>query len=137
DFLIRRLPDVCLLLYILAATLGAFTGGIWASFGIGGALILFLGTWAIEKRIPWPERQLGLFALVALAIFALETIKSPRPSYSWPEWERLLTIFLPLCLLSSAAVQKRAYSTQLFEILPIAALAGAMGLSAELLAGGP
>src|SRR6185437_9360075 len=86
DFLIRRLPDVCLLLYILAATLGAFTGGIWASFGIGGALILFLGTWAIEKRIPWPERQLGLFALVALEI---------------------------------------------------AALAGAMGLSAELLAGGP
>ena len=50
DFLNRHLPRFCLAIFVLTVTVGNFTGGIWASFGIGLALIMFLAVWRIEGR---------------------------------------------------------------------------------------
>src|ERR1700735_1963484 len=93
NFLTKRLPDFCLLVFILTVTVGSFTGGIWASFGIGLALIAFLATWRIEGSTPWPDKYLIGFAFAALAICAALNLRSTQPKLSWEMWGRLATFF--------------------------------------------
>ncbi|MGE3623819.1 MAG: O-antigen ligase family protein [Bdellovibrionales bacterium] len=137
NFIACRTPDFCLLIYVLTATVGLFTGGIWASFGIGAALVLFFGVWFAERRAPLPDRQLILFAGVVLLVATVLNLQSLEPRLSWHTWLQLATIFLPLCLFANPGIQKRAASAQFFDILPVAAAIGLVAISLELLAEGP
>jgi len=126
-----------LVFYVLVATAGVFVAGIWAYAGIGGAIILSAALWAHDKGMPWPEKNLALFALSALAIMAVETLHSTSPVVSWREWLKLVTIFVPLLLLSSPRFDARLLHRNFIALMLIAVFAGAMALSVELTLGGP
>ncbi len=136
NFLQRRLPDFCLLVYLVTVTVGAFTGGMWASLGIGGALIMFAAVWRIEGRAPWPAERIALI-LSLLWIFAILNFQSSQPKLSWHVWTELATIFLPLGLLASPAIQKHAFSSQFSTWFPLAMAIGASALGIELALQGP
>lgn len=133
----RFLSLFTLCLFVAAATLGAFSGGVWAALGIAGALFLYAGAWAIRKRLPKPRPQILAFALIALALSAILNLFSTQPELSWQTWMELATIFLPLSLLSSAAIPKHAAHRHLFEILTLAIMTGALLLGCELALQGP
>src|ERR1700677_769964 len=97
-FLARHLPHFNLLVFFLAATLGVFSGGSWASFGIGGAIIIFASVWRIEGRAPLPDRCLIYFALTIILLAAALNVRSTQSALSWNMWIRITTVFLPLCL---------------------------------------
>jgi O-antigen ligase len=137
NFLIRRLPDFCLILYLLAATFGAFTGGLWASLGIGLALGAFAAVWRIEGRVPLPETEILVFVLFVLWAFAILNFQSSQPALSWRAWGQLASIFLPLSLLASPAIQRHTASVRLFNLLPITLALGALVLGVELVLQGP
>lgn len=137
EFLDRYLPDFCFLIFALAATIGAFTGGIWAAFGIGLSLIAFIAVWLIERRMPKPDIALLYFILAFLAACALLNLHSWQPKLSWVKWEELITIFLPLSLLTASSVQKHAGRKRLFAILPWLVMIGAAALGVELSLGAP
>ncbi|MDX2027887.1 MAG: O-antigen ligase family protein [Alphaproteobacteria bacterium] len=135
--LARLLPSFTLLLFILATTIGAFHGGMWASLGIGGAVILFIATAILDKRISGPQRDLTILALSALAIMGILNFQSFRPDISWEMELRLATIFLPLILLSAPRLQTYASHPKFFTTLLAAMVAGALTLSVELYLKGP
>lgn len=137
EFISRRLPDFCFLVFAAAASIGAFHGGMWGGLGIGFALILFLAVWGVERACPWPDAGVAGFALFALLAAAALNFFSVDPVLSWRKWLQLASIFLPLSLLFNAAVQKRATPPRLFMILPWIAAAGALALGLELASGGP
>jgi len=136
-FLARHLPSFCLAVFIAAATVGAFTGGIWASLGIGGALVMFAATWRVDDRPPMPDRNFLSLALSLLTVTAALNLRSSQPEASWTMWGQLVTIFLPLSLLTGIDLQKRAASAQLMPVLPIAAALGVLALGLELVLQGP
>src|SRR5260370_22988722 len=65
----RALPNLCLLIYALAAAVGPFAGGMWSALGIGGAILMYFGTWAIERKPPIPGAN--VLALVALTVVTI------------------------------------------------------------------
>jgi len=137
NFLIQRLPGFCLFIFVAAATIGVFTGGIWATLGLGGAIVMFAAIWRIEGRAPLPTSEVLIFVLSALWVFAILNFQSSQTSLSWAMWEQLATIFLPLCVYANASIQKRAASPRLFKVLPVAAAIGALALGVELSLHGP
>jgi O-antigen ligase len=137
EILGETLPRITLLIYVLIATSGAFSGGLWASAGIGSGIILYLGTALLERRWPCPSLELLLLALAALTIMALLNLLSINPSASWHIWTNLLTIFLPLCLLTAPEIRGRADHKHLFTSLILAACVGAFALGVELFLNAP
>ena len=137
DLLARRLPDFVLLIYILAVTIGAFTGGLWASLGLGSALCLFVLVWYINRKPPAPEKSLIVIALAVLLVAACLNLNSSNPGLSWHEWIKLATIFLPLCFLLSPAIASRATHPKFFTVLPLAMIVGGWALGLELYFDGP
>jgi len=137
DFVRRLLPHFTLLVFVAMTTVGAFTGGLWASLGIGFALLMFCTVWALDRQMPVPESHLFAFILVFLATCALLNFYSSQPQLSWPMLERLATIFLPLSLLTSVAIKKYAGSRKFFPVLACTASIGALALGAELALHGP
>lgn len=136
-FLARYLPGFVLLLYVIAATLGAFNGGMWAGLGIGGGLVLFFGIWRLDRRAPSPDKSLVFMALALLALAAGLNFNSSQPALSWHEWLRLVTVFLPLCALLVPAIPSRALHPKFFTILPVAVAIGALTLGLEFYLGDP
>lgn len=128
----NTLPIFTMLLYITVATYGAFTGGIWAVIGIGGALVLFLAVTAIERKPPWPARSFVLMVGVCLLNIALLNLQSSHSSISWREWLKLTSIFVPLILLTSPVVQARLYHPNFFAVLSGALILGALAIGMEL-----
>lgn len=131
------LPHFALLLYVFAATIGAFNGGIWASLGIGGAIILFLGTAILNNRLPRPDRDFTTLAFLALAVMAMLSLQSTHPAMSGDMGLRLATIFLPLLLLTSPSLQAKVLQPKFFVVLAAAMAVGALALGVELYLKGP
>ncbi|MGB9154724.1 MAG: O-antigen ligase family protein [Alphaproteobacteria bacterium] len=132
----RRLAVLCLFIYIVAVTLGAFTGGLWATLGIGLATVLFFGVWFIDKKMPQPPKELTQFACVALACFAMELPLSSQVALSGKVWVQLASIFLTLILLTSQRLQTATLSRSFVPVVALAAGIGAVALGFELLSGG-
>ncbi|MDR3449072.1 MAG: O-antigen ligase family protein [Alphaproteobacteria bacterium] len=130
------LPRFCVFFLVAAVTVGAFTGGIWATLGIGGALISFLALWAADKKPPLPPRTLSLFTLAVLSVFAAEVPLSFSVALSLHKWLELASIFLPLLLLTAPRLQQAAYSRDLIQLLAVTAGFAALLLSEELLGNG-
>jgi hypothetical protein len=70
-------------IYILAVTVGAFAGGLWAALGIGGALIVFVVVWRTRRQLPPFDRTLALFVLSSLGVVAPLILQSSSPAVSW------------------------------------------------------
>lgn len=132
----RLLPFLCILIYVLAVTVGAFTGGMWASLGIGGASLLFMGAWAVDGKLSLPPKNFAFFVLTVLWVFGAELPLSSHFDISLKFWLRLASIFLPLLLLTSRRVQDVAYSKAFIPVVAGAMALGAVALGAELASGG-
>jgi O-antigen ligase len=132
----RASPYLTLLIFFTVTTAGVFAGGVWSVAAIGGAIVLFAAVWVADRRIPKPSPDLAAMAVIALIVMGLSNIHSTQPYISWFEWQRLGTVFLPLLVFSSAAVQSRAGHPRLFALLPITAAASALMLGIELGSGG-
>jgi exopolysaccharide production protein ExoQ len=130
------LPAFVLLIYVVAVTVGVFVGGLWASLGLGGALVLFLVVWWRDKSLPMPQHDFAVLALLALAVVVILNFQSSQPATSWHYWTRLVTIFLPLILLSNPSIQAHAFSPRLFPVMTVAAIVGTVALGCELHFGG-
>ena len=132
----RGLSLFCTIIYIVAVTIGAFTGGLWAALGIALALVAFFTTWLRDKKPPSPSKIFALFALIALALFAAELPASSQPDLSAKFLLRLASIFLPLVLLTSKRLQAIASSSFFIPATALAASLGALALGCELFSGG-
>jgi O-antigen ligase len=129
-------PVFCTLIYILAVTLGAFTGGAWASLGIGGAVLLFFGLWAVDKTMPLPPKNFSFFTLTTLWVLGAELPLSSHFAVSLKVWLQLASIFLPLLLLTSPRLQVAAFSRSFIPAVAVAMAVGAVALGLELQSGG-
>ena len=79
----RQLPNFTLLLYVIAVTIGALEGGLWAALGIGGATILFAALCALGKNIPRPPNDLAALAMAFfLTVGAAESSNPSQPTLS-------------------------------------------------------
>ncbi len=132
----RALPRLVTAIFVTIASVGTFAGGIWGVAGIGGAIILFLATWVIDKRWPKPDTSLALLAIATSVFMMINSLYSIDPALSWFDWERLVGVFIPFILLSSPAIVAHANSRPLFPALAIAAFVGAAALGLELDLGG-
>jgi O-antigen ligase len=133
----RLLPAFYLLLLLLVTTVGTFAGGVWASTGIGGAIIMSLIVWFGDRRLPLPQTDLAVLVLAALLSMAALNCISSAPQLSWALWVRLVSIFLPLLFLSSPAIQAKLRRSQFAVIIVMTAAAAALALSLELFLHGP
>ena len=94
-------PAFLLGVYMFAVTLGLVNGGVWATLGIAGAILLALMLWAADKKFPWPDQKIAILTLlflglsVALAFFSSFQEKALSTTF------KMASIFLPLLLLSS------------------------------------
>jgi O-antigen ligase len=138
DFSSARFPAaLTLLIYLVAVTVGIFVGGLWASLGLGCAVLLFIGVSIGDRHIMKPQRDVLLLAFASLVVIALLNLQSTQPHLSWKILWKLTTIFLPLCVLTSRDLAARAWSLRLMHVLIPAALIGAISFGIELKLGGP
>lgn len=133
----KFLPHVTLAVFGAVASLGAFNGGLWGGVGIGFGLLAYLSTAWLNRAWPKPSRDFLLLAVVTLATTALLNLGSVDAKVSWYDWKRLVTIFLPLTLLSSPEVLVKTQNKNLFKALAIAAVVGAFALGVELILNAP
>ena len=128
----QTLPYLTMLVFVELASVGTFSGGMWGGVGIGLGILLFLCTAWLDRRWPTPSRNFLYLALLSLTIIALLNLRSTNTAQSWYDWKRLLTIFVPLVLLSSPQILPRADHKHLFNALALAAFVGALALGIEL-----
>jgi O-antigen ligase len=120
------------LIFLVAVTLGAFHGGLWATLGIGGGLILGGMTWVTCKKFPTPVHDfLKLTTVFFITVISLNFLSS-RPDISWHETLRLASIFLPLLFLASPAIAARASHPKLFMWLPFVVMISSLALGVFL-----
>ncbi len=136
SFLQRALPLLAAFVYGLAVSLGVFTGGLWATLGIGGAVLLFLGVVAMDGKMPAPAKSFSHFAFAVLLVFAAELPLSPHGALSLKVWLNLVSTFLPLLLLTAPRLQSVAFSKSFVPVVAAATAIGAVALGAELSSGG-
>ncbi len=132
----RHLADLCLAVYVAAVTVGAFTGGVWATLGIGLATLLYCGVWFVDKKAPPVPKKFMLFACAVLALFAEELLVSSNLAVSYKVWAQLASIFTTLIVLTSPRLQSAADKPSFVPIVALAAGVGACALGGELLSGG-
>lgn len=131
-----HLEVFCTFIYVVAVTLGAFTGGLWAALGIGLALVLFFCVWIGDKKMPELPGTFTLFVVAALVLFAGELPLSSQFDISSKVWAQLASIFLSLILLSALRLQMVVLSRFFVPIVALAAGIGAIALGLELQNGG-
>ena len=136
SFLQRTLPLLMVFVYGLAVSLGAFTGGLWAALGIGGAVLLFLSVGALDGKAPVPAKSFSYFALATLLVFGAELPLSSHVALSLKVWLNLASVFLPLLLLTSPRLQNVAFSKSFVPAVAAATAVGAVALGLELSSGG-
>jgi exopolysaccharide production protein ExoQ len=124
-------------IYIVATTIGAFAGGLWALLGIGGALLVFALIWLAKRRAPRFDRTLSLFVLSSLAIVALLNFQSSDAAVSWHMLLQQAMIMLPLLLWFSPDIAENVYSPRFFSRVVFAAFIGVSALAIEFALGGP
>lgn len=138
SLMIRRfLPLFVTFVYVLAVTVGTFTGGLWAIAGIGGSLLIYAGTGFVQKKPPPLDSNLVLFVVLFFIVVALLNGQAFSPGVSWHFLLQQLSIIVPLVLLSSSTVQGHLYSRHFFPILVAATCAGALSLGIEFALGAP
>ncbi len=136
-FIKLALPRLCLLIYVLAVSVGTFAGGLWAGLGIGGAVLVFAGTGMIQRKTPPVDLRLMGFAGLILGTIALLNLHTDYPAVAWHLTLQLSTILLPLALWFSPQVQAHINHERFFPIVTTAAFIGAAALGLEFLLGTP
>ena len=70
-------------------------------------------------------------ALIALTIVTILLLNfhTDHPLIAWHRWLQLVTIIVPLALLSSRRVQARIYHHRMFAVVTVAALVGASAVT--------
>ncbi len=94
-------PPLLLGVYMLTATLGLVNGGVWATLGIAGSLLLALMMWVVDKKFPWPDQKMAALTLLFLGISTALAFFSPFQEKALSSTFKMASIFLPLLLLSS------------------------------------
>ena len=127
----------CLVLFLVAASFGAFTGGLWAILGIGGAVILYFSRAIADRRFPEPSMDFLVIIVVLLGGIALFNSHSIASAVSWQIWLQLASIFVPLVLWTCPSVQASMHHAGFIKYVAPAAIIGATALGIELGAGAP
>ena len=116
-----NLPINCArLVFLLIAVLGLASGGIWASIGIAGAIMLGLSVWRAEGAIPVPDRKALLFVGLVLFLALVSVLSAVDKSLAAYSTFKLASVLIPLIILSSSAVQRRVFPV--VEQAPVMAL---------------
>ena len=137
SFPVFRTPFLFTVIYIVAVTAGAFAGGLWASLGIGGALLVFAIIWRTKRQMPRFDRTLAFFVLASLSVVALLNFHSSSPAVSWHMLLQQATIMLPLLLWFSPNVIESVDCQKFFARVALAAFIGALALGIEFALGTP
>ena len=122
--------------FVLLGSIGLFSGGLWGAVGIALALLLWLGTTLSSRQVIWPCRPLAMLAAFTLLVFGLETLLSPHIGVAAHTWLNLVSIFLPLLLLTAPSLQNKIKFEPWLLAAVTATAAGAVLLSLELQSGG-
>lgn len=130
-------PFLAALLFTLSATLGVFAGGLWAAFGIGGAVLLYGAVTWQDKTLPRLPVTLLSFLGVCIAVLAVLNLFSAYPGESWRMLAQFVGIVLPLALLSSPALHRHAAHRVVLPACAWAVAVGAAAVGVELFLGGP
>lgn len=130
------LSALVVFVYALAVTLGAFHGGMWAALGIALALALYSGVALQDRALPAPSKAWGMWLALWLGVTAVELPLSAYPDISRHAWFNLVSVFVPLWLLSSPRVWVAGHNTYWLKTSAVAAAIGALALSVELFSGG-
>jgi O-antigen ligase len=133
----KILTQLWLLIYGVGAIFGIYLGGIWASLGIVGGALLFLGSWAIQRGAPPLSMPIIYYIFGVLAVLGLLNISATHAAVSWHALLQQATIMLPLALLFSARVRAYINAPQLLRITTMAVAASAALFALECLAGAP
>lgn len=115
--LFRSLPFLLLgLVFVGVGSVGVFSGGSWASFVGGGALLLALNVAISQRRSPRPSRKASCFAGLLLLLAWGSCWHAVDPDLSLYSAFKLTTILIPLILLSDEQVI--AWAAQLTHRIP-------------------
>lgn len=131
------LASLSVIAFVELVSFGAFSGGMWGGIGIGYAILFYLVTAWLDRSWPKPSIHFLFLALVSLVIIALLNLHSPNPAVSWFYWRKLVSIFLPLVLLTSPEIARRADHKYFFTSVILAAFVGAFALGVELFLDAP
>ena len=126
-----------LFIYIVAVTVGLFTGGIWASLGIGGGLLLFIGIWAFERGHAPINPHIIYSVLGILCVMALLGSQATAPATSWHMLWQVTSIVIPLTLLFSPRIIAHMDTPRFFPVVVAAAALGAVVFGLEFALGFP
>lgn len=121
-----------LLVFVLAVTLGTFTGGAWAAIGIAGASVLFLGTWVTNCTQPPVNKPVIIWVLVVLGVMALLTLQATHPDVSWHMVAQEASIMLPLALFFHPRVIDQFNPAKFFALVTGAAAIAAVAFGIEV-----
>ncbi len=127
---------LCLSVYCILLSVGVFTAGIWAIFGLGLAMIFALLAWIEAGIFPWPDNTIIKLVVVFFAGSAILNMAVLNNAESWDVWRLLLTIFLPLAFLSSRKIYTQVFAPDFYRIIAVVAAAGAVLIALELASGG-
>lgn len=100
-------------LYALCVTFGLLSGGSWAVFGMGGALLLGVLGWAADRRFPRPDPKFAFFVAAFLLVSALSVFWAVNAHAAAIGALKMTSILVPLLWLSSPALQARLMQKQL------------------------
>lgn len=126
-----------LFIFVLAVTLGTFTGGAWAAIGIAGACVVFLGTWAKERGQPPINKPVFIWVFVTLGIMALLSLQATHPDVSWPMVAQEASILIPLALFFHPRVIDQFEPAKFFPLVTAAAAIAAIAFGIEVALGTP
>lgn len=104
----RPVPVLISLIYALAATWGVFSGGVWASLGLGGGLLLAVAIGVSQRTFPRPHGLAVGFVCVLLALAVITSPWAASPDKAWHTTLKLATITLPLLFFFSPLVRDKA-----------------------------
>lgn len=91
----------------VVATLGFVQGGLWAGATFVSVALLTVLAWIREKRFPWPDRTIGLAAIVFPMGAACLAPFSPFPEEAFGTALKISSIFIPLSFLSARVLKER------------------------------
>jgi len=109
-------PRLLAVVFAAAGSLGVFSGGSWASIGIGGVLLVSLLIGLGQGRLAWPSLGVSSFIGLLLGAAALSCFYAVDVRSSVYAFLKLCTILLPLLLWTSPDFQRT--SQTLLKYIP-------------------
>lgn len=92
---------VVALIYAGFGTFGIFSGGVWASFGLGGAFLLALVVGLKDRQFPWPKSGALAFAVLAVCLAWLSWFHAVDPRLTAYSAFKFTLVLIPLIFLSN------------------------------------